>query len=281
MMNATSISSLPAPMTTNISSEQKIGGGTTYSDLIKDLDINKMKQSQPSAVSSPGPMQSAFTPAPTPSLFPPAPMQNQRNPAQTALMQNQRNPAQTAPMQNQRNPAQTAPMPQQGTMDMPASIMMQQMMPQQQNVMQTMQQQNSMYGGAMPQSAPISQYIPTNDVDVQQTPLNSTLLPDPMFFQPPPPPPRRRRKEAVKAVVPEKKPFEFDASKVKPAILVAAIVFALLSYGAPLIARRLEWSVDSVTGKFTSAGLVTLSILTGGIFLGISELIRNFGNGMN
>jgi hypothetical protein len=257
MMNATSISSLPAPMTTNISSEQKTGGGTTYSDLIKDLDINKMKQSQPSAVSSPGPMQSAFTPAPTPSLFPPA------------------------PMQNQRNPTQTAPMPQQGTMDMPASIMMQQMMPQQQNVMQTMQQQNSMYGGAMPQSAPISQYIPTDDVDVQQTPLNSTLLPDPMFFQPPPPPPRRRRKEVVKAVVPEKKPFGFDASKVKPAILVAAIVFALLSYGAPLLARRLEWSVDSVTGKFTSAGLVTLSILTGGIFLGISELIRNFGNGMN
>jgi len=269
MMNATSISSLPPPMTTNISSEQKTGGGTTYSDLIKDLDINKMKQSQPSAVSSPRPMQSAFTPAPTPSLFPPAPMQNQRNPAQTA------------PMQNQRNPAQTAPMPQQGTMDMPASIMMQQMMPQQQNVIQTMQQQNSMYGGAMPQSAPISQYIPTNDVDVQQTPLNSTLLPDPMFFQPPPPPPRRRRKEVVQAVVPEKKPFGFDASKVKPAILVAAIVFALLSYGAPLLARRLEWSVDSVTGKFTSAGLVTLSILTGGIFLGISELIRNFGNGMS
>lgn len=258
MMNATSISSLPPPMTTSISSEQKTGGGTTYSDLIKDLDINKMKQSQQSAVSSPGPMQSSFAPAPTQSPFPPAPMQNQRNPAQQAPSQNQ------------------------STMDMPASIMMQQMMPQQQNVMQNMQQQSSMYGGAMPQSAPISQYIPTDDVEVQQTPLNSTLLPDPMFFQPPPPPPRRRRKEVVKAVVvPEKKPFGFDASKIKPAILVAAIVFALLSYGAPLLARRLEWSVDSVTGKFTSAGLVTLSILTGGIFLGISELIRNFGTGMN
>jgi len=71
-----------------------------------------------------------------------------------------------------------------------------------------------------------------------------------------------------------------DLNKIKPAILVAAIVFALLSWGAPVVAKQLTWTVDAMTGKFTSSGLIVISLLTGGIYLGISEIIRKFGNGV-
>ena len=71
-----------------------------------------------------------------------------------------------------------------------------------------------------------------------------------------------------------------DLNKIKPAILVAAIVFALLSWGAPIVAKQLTWTVDAMTGTFTSSGLIVISLLTGGIYLGIAEIIRNFGNGV-
>lgn len=182
----------------------------------------------------------------------------------------------------------------QQSMSMPASIQMQQshpplslnqMMPpgQQENPMQSLHTQSTVYNGTMPQSAPIGSFIPppSND-DVNQGPLVNTLLPDPMFFAPAPVvKPKRRRHHAppppakrAYPVVP-KLPM-FDINKLKPAILVAAIVFALLSWGAPMVAKKLDWTVDVVTGKFTSSGLVVISMLTGGIYLGVSELMKRY-----
>jgi hypothetical protein len=101
-----------------------------------------------------------------------------------------------------------------------------------------------------------------------------------MFFQNPPPP--RKVKKIYIDKTPEKKTFMgFDVAKVKGAILVAAIVFALISYVAPLLAKNIQWTVNADTGKFTSYGLVAISGLTGGLYLGISEIINKFGNGMN
>jgi hypothetical protein len=48
-----------------------------------------------------------------------------------------------------------------------------------------------------------------------------------------------------------------------------------------LMAKNIPWAVNIETGKFTSYGLVTISLLTGGLYLGVSELIIRFGNGMN
>jgi len=225
MQNATLISNLPPPMssslgfeTTTPNIEEKPQESANYLDLIKDLDINKMKQ-----------------------------------------------------MKQQQQPQQMQPQ-----MQIP---------PQQQNVMQTMQQGGSIYQGGMPQSAPISTAQNIQGMQVQQSPLISNLLPDPMFFQPPPPPVKKERRvkstKPVKIVEPVKNsPFNFDMVKIKPAILVVIIVFALLSWGAPMIARKITWTVDSVTGKFTPAGLIVLSALTGGIFLGVTEIIRKFGSGI-
>lgn len=131
----------------------------------------------------------------------------------------------------------------------------------------------------MPQSAPISEYLP-QDFTIQQGPLKSDLLPDPMFFQNPPPPPK------VKKIYVDKTPpkttfMGFDTAKIKNAILVGAIVFALISYVAPLLAKNLPWTVNADTGKFTAYGLLTISAMTGGLYLGVTALIDKFGNGMN
>ncbi|AGE54617.1 hypothetical protein PBCVKS1B_397L [Paramecium bursaria Chlorella virus KS1B] len=229
MQNATLISNLPPPMSSSMGfstpTQNTESKGTqevsSYMDLIKDLDINKLKNQQQ--------------------------QQQQQMPQQQQQQQMQ----QMAP---------AAP----------------------KNIMQAMQTESSSYMGGMPQSAPISASQNVQGMAVQQSPLISNLLPDPMFFQPPPPPLKERRvKPIVKIEEPVKKtPFNFDMVKVKPAILVAVIVFALLSWGAPMIARRVTWTVDSITGKFTPSGLIVLSILTGGIFLGVTEIVRNYGSGI-
>ncbi|AGE57353.1 hypothetical protein PBCVNEJV4_471L [Paramecium bursaria Chlorella virus NE-JV-4] len=225
MQNATLISNLPPPMSSSMGfstpTQNTESKGTqevsSYMDLIKDLDINKLKNQQ----------------------------QQQQ---------------QQMPQQQMQQIAPAAP----------------------KNIMQAMQTESSSYMGGMPQSAPISASQNVQGMAVQQSPLISNLLPDPMFFQPPPPPLKERRvKPIVKIEEPVKKtPFNFDMVKVKPAILVAVIVFALLSWGAPMIARRVTWTVDSITGKFTPSGLIVLSILTGGIFLGVTEIVRNYGSGI-
>ena len=263
MQNATLISNLPPPMTSSLGfstpTQQKDSKGTpevsSYMDLIKDLDINKMKNQQQK--------QQQMSPI--------APAQQQQKQVQQQM------PPQMTPqmkMQQQTPPQMTPQMTQQ--------MQMQQQMPSQ-NIMQQMQQKETAYTGSipMPQSAPISASQNVQGFEMQQSPLISNLLPDPMFFQPPPPPLKERRVKPVKIEEPVKKsPFNFDMAKIKPAILVTAIVFALLSWGAPMIARRITWTVDSITGKFTPSGLIVMSLLTGGIFLGVTEIIRNYGSGV-
>jgi hypothetical protein len=188
-------------------------------------------------------------------------------------------------------------------MQMPASIQMQQQMPRQtqqqmpeqfppqmpthqpDSMMELLHAQNSTYSGTMPQSAPIGEFSSAPNMNVSQGPVVNSLLPDPMFFNPPreerrrrPPPPPVA--EAPKTTMLGGKVPAMDLNKIKPAILVAAIVFALLSWGAPVVAKQLTWTVDAMTGKFTSSGLIVISLLTGGIYLGISEIIRNYGNGV-
>jgi len=187
-------------------------------------------------------------------------------------------------------------------MPMPASIQMQQQMPQQMqmqqmprqmqqpepdNLMELLHAKSSTYPGTMPQSAPVGEFSPGPSVDMAQGPIVNSLLPDPMFFNPPPQERKRRRQPppppppaAPQAGVLGSKIPAMDLNKIKPAILVAAIVFALLSWGAPVVAKQLTWTVDAITGKFTSSGLIVISLLTGGIYLGISEIIRKFGNGV-
>lgn len=149
------------------------------------------------------------------------------------------------------------------------------------NIMQQMQNQASMYNGNMPQSSPISNFVPPDTMmtQVNNAPLKSELLPDPMFFQNPPPP--RKIKKVYVEKEPERKTFMgFDQVKLKSAVLVSAIVFALISYVAPLLARSIAWTVNSETGKFTAAGLLLISSMTGGIYLGVVSIIEKFGNGI-
>lgn len=73
-----------------------------------------------------------------------------------------------------------------------------------------------------------------------------------------------------------KKSSKIDLKALRPALVVAGIVFVVLSRGAPMIATRLPFSVDAITGKFTIAGLVIISMLSGGMYLGINELIKRF-----
>lgn len=151
----------------------------------------------------------------------------------------------------------------------------------QNNVMQQMQNQASVYNGNMPQSSPVSNFVPPDTMmsQVNNAPLKSELLPDPMFFQNPPPP--RKIKKVYVEKEPERKTFMgFDQVKLKSAVLVSAIVFALISYVAPLLARSIAWTVNAETGKFTAAGLLLISSMTGGIYLGLVSIIEKFGNGI-
>lgn len=267
MLNATLVSSLPPPMISNMNDnkpQQTASSGSTYQDLIKNLDIKQMSSQ--------------------PSMQMPASIQ----------MQQQMPPQ----MQQQVPPQMQQQMPRQMPMQTPDSTSMQapepfppkkkQQMFQQQSpegAMERLHTQSTTYSGTMPQSAPIGEFSSFSGVNMAQGPIVNSLLPDPMFFNPPPverkrsarrqPPPPPIAPQATTLAVPA-----MDLNKIKPAILVAAIVFALLSWGAPVVAKQLTWTVDAMTGKFTSSGLIIISLLTGGIYLGISEIIRKFGNGV-
>lgn len=102
-----------------------------------------------------------------------------------------------------------------------------------------------------------------------------------MQQQIPPQKPQKIQKKAPPAVVRrplagKKKSSRIDLKALRPALVVAAIVFVVLSRGAPMIATRLPFSVDAITGKFTISGLVIISMLSGGMYLGINELIKRF-----
>ena len=129
----------------------------------------------------------------------------------------------------------------------------------------------------MPQSSTISEFLPYESTPVHQGPLKSELLPDPMFFQNPPP---RQKVKKIYVETPPQPIFGFNAKKVKNAVLMSSIVFIIIWYLAPMMARNLPWSVNVETGKFTAVGLVAISALTGGLYLGITSLIEKFGNGM-
>jgi hypothetical protein len=248
MLNATLVSALPPPMISSMNdNNSQQAAPSSYQDLIKNLDIKQMTSGQ---------------------SMPPMP---------AAIQMQQQMPRQT----QQQMPQQ---MPQQMSMQ---QMMPQQMMPTPDNAMEMLHSQNSTYPGSMPQSAPVGEYASGPSMDMAQGPIVNSLLPDPMFFNPPPQERKRRRPPPPPpAVAPPQatmlggKVPAMDLNKIKPAILVAAIVFALLSWGAPVVAKQLTWTVDAMTGKFTSSGLIIISLLTGGIYLGISEIIRNFGNGV-
>jgi len=230
---------------------------------------------------------------------------NLPSPMMSSLNDNQSQSAAPSSYQDLIKNLDIKQMSSQPSMQMPASIQMQQQMPRQtqqqmpeqfppqmpthqpDSMMELLHAQNSTYSGTMPQSAPIGEFSSAPSMNVSQGPVVNSLLPDPMFFNPPPREERRRRPpppppvaEAPKTTMLGGKVPAMDLNKIKPAILVAAIVFALLSWGAPVVAKQLTWTVDAMTGKFTSSGLIVISLLTGGIYLGISEIIRNYGNGV-
>lgn len=241
LMNATPINKLPSPPTPISTSVSEKSPGETASYADLIKNLDINKMSQTSNMSQMPPM-----PQETPQQFP-----------QMQSMQNALPPTPQMMMQTPVNPSA------------------------QNNVMQQMQSQASMYSGGMPQSSPISEFLPHDGTPVHQGPLKSELLPDPMFFQNPPP------KQKVKKIYVDKTPavqqqaiLGFNAKKIKHAILVSSIVFLLIWYVAPMMARNLQWTVNIDTGKFTSYGLVAISILTGGLYLGVTSIIERFGNGM-
>ena len=266
LMNATLVSNLPPPMISGTNNKpQPAATSSSYQDLIKNLDIKQMSAQN---------MQ-----------MPASIQMQQQMPHQMQQQMQQQMPQQ---MQQQMPQQMQQQMPQQMSQQMPQQMQhqMMQQMPTPDGAMELLHAHSSTYPGTMPQSAPIGEFSSEPEMDMAQGPVVNSLLPDPMFFnpprrerkrrRPPPPPPQ----VAPQATLLGNKVPAMDLNKIKPAILVAAIVFALLSWGAPIVAKQLTWTVDAMTGKFTSSGLIVISLLTGGIYLGISEIIRNFGNGI-
>jgi len=68
----------------------------------------------------------------------------------------------------------------------------------------------------------------------------------------------------------------FNLKFLRPGLIVAAIVFLVLLKIAPMIATKLPFSIDSVTGKFTTAGLLIVSFLAGGTFLFVDETVKKY-----
>ncbi|AGE50205.1 hypothetical protein ATCVCanal1_491L [Acanthocystis turfacea Chlorella virus Canal-1] len=254
MMNATMISDLPSPPTfaqsVDTSSPQSPNTGS-YADILKELQSSQSKQGQPPQMQMSQPPQMQMSQAPQMQMSQAPQMQMSQAP------QMQMSPTPQMMLQSPVNPSP------------------------EQNIMQQMQAQASMYSGGMPQSSPIGDYAPTHAMPMHSGPLKSELLPDPMFFQPPPPP-RKIKKVYIEKEAEKPKTFlGFSYVKIKSAILVAAIVFALISYVAPLLAKNIPWSVNAETGKFTAAGLLVISLTTGLLHLGSVGIIERFGNGVN
>lgn len=241
LMNATPINKLPSPPAPISTSVSEKSPGESASYADLIKNLDINKMSQASSMSQ-MPQMSQEIPQQFPQM---QSMQNALPPTPQMMMQTPVNPS-----------AQT-------------------------NVMQQMQSQASMYSGGMPQSSPISEFLPHDGTPVHQGPLKSELLPDPMFFQNPPPKQKVQKIYIDKTPTPEEKSIlGFKAKKIKHAVLVSAVVYFLIWYVAPMMARNLQWTVNIDTGKFTSYGLVAISILTGGLYLGITSIIERFGNGM-
>ncbi len=83
---------------------------------------------------------------------------------------------------------------------------------------------------------------------------------------------QRRARRHVIDDIPEKNE-RFTLKSVLPGLAVAGIVFMVLFKIAPMIATSLPFSVDSVTGKFTTTGLLLVSFLAGGSFLFVDEMV--------
>lgn len=62
----------------------------------------------------------------------------------------------------------------------------------------------------------------------------------------------------------------------RPGLVVAAVVFLVLWKAAPTIAAKLPVTVNAVTGKFTIIGLALVSLLTGGTYLGVEEILKRY-----
>ena len=272
MMNATLVTNLPPPMITSVNDNKPPKQSpSSYQDLIKNLDVKKISNGSNMAVPASIQMQQQ--------------MPQQQMPQQQMQQQMPQQQMQQQMPQQQMQQQMPQQMPQQ---QFPPEMPQQQFpQPSPDNAMAMLHAQNSTYSGTMPQSAPIGQFSSGFGVNMAQGPIVNSLLPDPMLFNPPKEK-KKRRQSPPEAAAPlpvsenttASKIPSLDLNKIKPAILVTAIVFALLSWGAPVVAKQLSWTVDAVTGKFTSSGLVIISLLTGGIYLGISEIIRNFGNGV-
>lgn len=69
---------------------------------------------------------------------------------------------------------------------------------------------------------------------------------------------------------------KFDFKFLRSGLIVAAIVFVVLLKIAPLVATKLPFSIDSVTGKFTTVGLLIVSFLAGGTFLFADEMLKRY-----
>ena len=256
MMNATLVSDLPPPMMSSMADTKpsQQAAPSSYQDLVKNLDIKQMSG------------------------------QNMQMPA--SIQMQQQMPQQQMPQQQMQQQMQQQQMPQMTQQQLQQMQMKQMQTPD--NAMEMLHAQSSTYPGMMPQSAPVGEFPSGPSVGISQGPIVNSLLPDPLFFNPPPrerkrrpnPPPQPPMVQQTNGNVLGGKIPAMDLNKIKPAILVAAIVFALLSWGAPIVAKQLTWTVDAMTGKFTSSGLIVISLLTGGIYLGIAEIIRNFGNGV-
>lgn len=120
------------------------------------------------------------------------------------------------------------------------------------------------------------QQMQMQQMQMQQMPLQQM----PLQQMPPQKPPQKAPPAAVQKFrrpgPTKNKSSRIDLKALRPALVVAAIVFVVLSRGAPMIASRLPFSVDAITGKFTIAGLIIISMLSGGMYLGINELIKRF-----
>lgn len=85
------------------------------------------------------------------------------------------------------------------------------------------------------------------------------------------------RRPAARSIAPPAAPRRgLDLKFLRPALVVAAIVFVMLRNIAPQIAKRVAMSVDEATGKFTVIGLLMISALSGGMYLGLTEILARF-----
>lgn len=87
---------------------------------------------------------------------------------------------------------------------------------------------------------------------------------------------KNHRERGAESAHPATTTSKFDLKFLRPGLIVAAIVFVVLLKIAPLVATKLPFSIDSVTGKFTTVGLLIVSFLAGGTFLFADEMLKRY-----